>query len=77
MATNVFPSYVIFNATNRDEYLALSAANKGLYQLVLSLGLIDMEDNGNAKVILWALFGEGSVTRASIYNAIVKVDTDE
>ena len=77
MATNVFPSYVIFNATNRNEYLALSAANKALYQLVVSLGLVDMEAAGNAKAILWSLFDEGSETRTAINNAIVKLDSDE
>jgi hypothetical protein len=66
MKTDVFPSYVVFNATDSAEYLALTASNKSLYQLLISQGLIDLADNKNAKTVLCSIFGVETTTRANI-----------
>jgi len=62
----IFYAYQIFNATDSTEYLALSAANKALYQLVVSQSFVDMTEGKNAKTTLWVLFGEGSNTRDNL-----------
>jgi hypothetical protein len=65
-----YETFRIFNATDPTEYLALSSANKDLYHLVISQTYADMSDDKNSKVILWALFPEGSVTRESLTDLI-------
>lgn len=62
----MFESHQIFNATDVSEYLVLTAANKALYQLVISQSHIDMADGKNARTALWTLFGEESATRANL-----------
>ena len=61
-----FEAFRIFNATDVAEYLALTVANKALYLLVISQGIIDMADGKNARTTLWSLFGEGSTTRTNL-----------
>ena len=61
-----FEAYRIFNATDPTEYLDLSDANKALYQLVISQGIIDMAEGKNARTTLWVIFGEGTTTRGNL-----------
>ena len=63
---NVFRSYLILEALDATEYNALTAAQKDGVRIILSCGLVDLNDGKAGKVRLWSLFGEESTTVANL-----------
>jgi hypothetical protein len=63
---NIHPTYEILEATNATEYTSLSPGNLALYNLIISAGSVDLSSGTIVKTVLWAMFGEGSATRASL-----------
>jgi len=57
-------TYRILESTDPSEYVALSDADKALYQLIISAGKVNFADGTLVRSVLWGMFGEGSVTRA-------------
>lgn len=67
---NLFFTYQISEATVPAEYNALSAASKSIYQIILSHGIVDLGADTTIKATLWALFGDGTTTRANLETLI-------
>ena len=65
-----FFSTEVFEATALNEYKELNAAEKSMYDLILSLGIINMADGSEAKSELWDIFGGASTTRANLISLI-------
>lgn len=61
-------SYQIVEATDDSEYAALSAGNKSLYALIISLGIVDLSMGTKVRAMLADMFGPGTVTRANLLN---------
>ena len=59
-------TYKIIEATDQTEYNALSDNNKDRYALIISAGRVDFEEGTIVKATLWAMFGEGTTTRANL-----------
>jgi hypothetical protein len=61
-------TYRIFDVTNPSEYLALNAQNKSIYNLIVSMGTVNLLEGSMAQTLLWAMFPEQSVTGANLRN---------
>lgn len=59
-------TYKILDNTDPTEYVSLAPGNLALYNLIISSGLIDLSDNTTTKIVLWGMFGEGSITRGKL-----------
>jgi len=66
LPVGVFYSYQVFEATDLSEYNALNDANKGHYNILVSLGYIDLSEGSNAFNLLQNMFGPGTTTRANL-----------
>lgn len=66
MPEGVVATCAILNATDLDEYDALSDTQKEIYKIILSMGTANIGDNGNTRTLLLDMFGPGSVTRANL-----------
>jgi hypothetical protein len=65
-----FFSTEIFEATALNEYKALNADEKAMYDLILSMGIVNLSDGSEAKSELWDIFGRASTTRANLISLI-------
>lgn len=61
-----FDTHEIVEATKVSEYNALSSANKERYKLIISAGAVDLSEGTKVRLALWAMFGEGTETRANL-----------
>lgn len=52
----------IFEITEPSEYLALSANNKHAYDVMMSLGNVDLNEGTLVHTLLWGMFDENTVT---------------
>ena len=59
-------TYRILDATDISEYNALSDDDKTLYHLIISAGIVDLQDGTNTRTVLMAIFGPGTTTRANL-----------
>lgn len=66
MAAILRATYKILEATNPGEYAELSAANKAVYQLIISAGRVDISEGTTVRNVLWGMFGANSVTRENL-----------
>ena len=64
--SNVFHSYQILEALDVDEYNALTATQKDGVKVLLSCGLVDLNDGKAGRVRLWNWFGAESTTVANL-----------
>ena len=55
-------SYRILNLTDRDEYIALTGQQTKDYNLIISAGLVDLEEGSPVRILLWEMFPEGTIT---------------
>lgn len=62
----ILPTYKILEATDPAEYVALTPGNVALYNLIISAGTIDLGTTTMARVVLWGMFGEGTITRTNL-----------
>lgn len=62
----IFPTHKISDATDATEYAALSDGNKAAYGMIISMGTVSLAEGTNTRLTLWALFGEGTTTRANL-----------
>jgi hypothetical protein len=60
------PSYVLYNAIVPSEFQALVAATQQLVRDVLSLGVIDISNAGNARTVILQAFAAGTQTRTNL-----------
>ena len=63
-------TYRIVDATVLSEYNDLSDAKKAQYALIISSGRINLATAGNAKNVLWSIFGEETTTRANLVDLL-------
>ncbi len=56
----------IFDITEPAEYVALSENSKRAYDVIMSLTNVDLNEGSLAHTLLWAMFGENSVTGARL-----------
>lgn len=59
-------THKILDNTDPTEYVALDPGNVALYNLIISAGTVDLSDNTTTRAVLWAMFGEGTTTRANL-----------
>ena len=64
--TNVFYSYIILETFDATEYNELTEGQVGSIKMLLSCGLVDLNDGKAGKVTLWTFFGAESTTVASL-----------
>ncbi len=63
---NLVATYQILEATDTDEYNALSDSNKNAYNMALQCGIVDLTDGTQVRANLWAMFDSESTTRANL-----------
>jgi len=68
-ASGVFYSYQVFDVTDIGEYNALSDNQKATFKLIVSCGMVNLND-GPAKTALQAMFDSESTTRANYITLI-------
>ena len=56
----------IFDVTEPSEYVALNENNKRAYDVIMSLGKVDLNEGSLAHTLLWNMFNENSVTGARL-----------
>jgi len=66
MPTNVFESYKILECLDPTEHAALTVTKKDGVRILLSCGLVDLNDGKAGKVRLWNWFGAESDTVANL-----------
>lgn len=66
MARILRGTYKILEATNPSEFAALTAANKALYQLIISAGKVDIAEGTTVRNVLWSMFDVDSITRGEL-----------
>ena len=59
-------TYKIIESTDPSEYIALSNANKDLYKIIISAGVVDINEDSLVRNILWGMFSEGTTTREGL-----------
>ena len=59
-------TYKIVEATDEAEFTALTDGQRYIYQLIISLGVADLSEGTKVRTQLFAMFPEGSVTRANL-----------
>ena len=59
-------TYKIMEATDIDEYNALSDSNKNAYGMLISCGVVDLSDGTQIRTNLWSMFDSESTTRANL-----------
>lgn len=62
-------TYRIFDVTEPSEYLALGAQNKNVYNLIISMGIVNLAEGSSAQTLLWDMFPEESDTGARLRDA--------
>ena len=62
----LFLSHEILEATDQDEYGALSGTKKNAYDMILKCGMVDLNEGTQVRASLWDMFGEGTTTRANL-----------
>jgi len=55
-------TYRILDVTKASEYQALSDNDKALYNLFISAGTVNLEENSIVQKKLWNMFGENTET---------------
>lgn len=60
----------ILNATVISEYQALTSTQKELYQMILSMAVVNVGEGTNVRTLLMSMFDVGSQTRANIQNLL-------
>lgn len=63
---NVVYTYEILNATDQTDYDNLSDGDEDVYSMILSCSVLDLSTGTRACTLLWAMFGEGTTTRANL-----------
>ena len=63
---NIISTYKIMEATDIDEFNALSDANKTAYRQAISCGTVDLTDGTQIRAFLWSVFDAQSTTRANL-----------
>lgn len=66
----IYPTYKIVEATVASEYAALSDANKDLYKIILSCGVVDLSTGTAVRNYLMSMFGAGTTTRANLVTLV-------
>jgi hypothetical protein len=66
LSEHLFPTYKILEATDPDEYVALSSGNKGLFGLIVSAGIADLSEATTALSVLRGMFAIGTTTRTNL-----------
>ena len=64
----VVESYRILDAIDINEYKALSAAERDILKLLLSVGKIDVSPNTQGRALLLDVFGTSNVTKSNFNN---------
>ena len=64
--SNLSPTCKIGNCIDGGEWGALSAGEIAGVERVLACGLVDTREGEWARVSLWSIFGEASLTRAAL-----------
>lgn len=59
-------TYRIFELIDPTEYNALSALNKDVVRIILSMGKVDLNEGSQAQTLLWTIFDENSMTGARL-----------
>lgn len=70
----------IFELTEPSEYLALNENNKHAYDVIMSLGKVDLNEGTLVHTFLWGMFGENTVTGGKLRdpdNGLVYVPREE
>ena len=68
--SNLTPTCKIANCIDSGEWGGLSDAQIAGVERILSCGFVDMRDGEWARVSLWGIFGESSLTRAALISLI-------
>jgi hypothetical protein len=68
-SSTTVPSYVLYNAIVPSEFQALVSATQQLVRDVLSLGVIDISNTGNARTVILQAFAAGTQTRTNLVAA--------
>jgi hypothetical protein len=55
-------TYRIFNITDLGEYRKLTDKQEKLYNLIMSMGIVNLNEISSARNILWDMFPEGTIT---------------
>lgn len=58
----IYNTFSILERTDPTEWVALSADNKELFQLLISAGRLYFSDGGQCRNILLGMFPEGTIT---------------
>ena len=70
----------IFEITEPSEYLALSVNNRHAYDVIMSLGNVDLNEGTLVQTLLWNMFGENTATGGKLRdpdNGLVYVPREE
>lgn len=70
LPVNIFHSYEIIETFDVTEYNALTDDSKAAISLLLSCGIVNLNDDKLGKVTLWTAFGEESTTVANLITFI-------
>jgi hypothetical protein len=68
-SSTTVPSYILYNAIVPSEFQALVSATQQLVRDVLSLGVIDISNTGNARTVILQAFAAGTQTRTNLVAA--------
>ena len=68
---NIFQSYEILECIDSTEHSALTKVQKDGVFIILSCGLVDLNDGKVGKVNLWNLFGTESTTVANLTELLI------
>lgn len=62
----LFYTHEIVECVDDTEYVALSASQKSVFALIMSLGVIDLSEGMQIRNKLWTMFGDGTTTRDNL-----------
>jgi len=67
--SGVFDAYQVIDVMDTSEWSALSDGNKTALGLIVSCGMVNLND-GSVKTVLWGMFDSESTTRANFITLI-------
>ena len=63
-------TYRVLDCLDTTEYVSLSAVQKTVLGLIVSAGKINFSDNSKAKILLWDIFDENTITGAAFRDCV-------
>ena len=66
LSEGLYQTYQITECVDDTEYAALSASQKSIFALIMSLGVIDLSEGMQIRNKLWTMFGDGTTTRDNL-----------